>query len=624
MPARIVRSVSRSALVLAAACCGLAPAAHAQDAQSPPVNSALTAPLFYQLLIGEIELSEGSPGNAYQVILDAARKTNDQQLYRRATDIALQARAGDQALAAVKAWRGAWPDSRDALRYQVQLLIALNRVPEAVEPLQRLIDVSPPAERPLLISVAPRLFARAADKRAAAKALEDALGGYVKEPATATAARVAIARGWLLAQDTALALELTQQAHAADPSAEGPALVALEMLPTTPQAEAIVTATLAANPGNNAVRMLYARVLGGGQRHADAIAQLEIVARNAPTLAAPWLSLGALHLELRQPQEATTALKKFVQLAQAADAPAASASAPAASAAQAAPSAPAASAARPLVDGTAQVDDEDDDDDAPSTSDAGLIQAYLLLAQAAEMQGDYAQAETWLGKIDSTTRALEVQVRRASLLARQGRIDEARAVIRQTPERNPADVRAKLLAEAQILREAKRWDDAYAVMAAANKQFPNDPDLLYEQAMLAEKLGRFDDMERELRRVIEIAPNFQHAYNALGYSLAERNVRLEEARALIKKALEIRPGDPFITDSLGWVEYRMGNREEAVRLLRQAYGSRPDVEIAVHLAEVLWVSGQRDEARQILRDARKRDASNEVLVETIARLQVDL
>ena len=269
-------------------------------------------------------------------------------------------------------------------------------------------------------------------------------------------------------------------------------------------------------------------------------------------------------------------------------------------------------------------DEDEEEEDAPATNDAGLIQAYLLLAQAAEMQGDFAQAESWLAKIDNPARALEVQVRRASLLARQGRVDEARAAIRQAPERNASDARAKLLAEAQILREARQWQAAYDVMEAANKQFPNDPDLLYEQAMFAEKLGRLDDMERQLRRVIEIAPNFQHAYNALGYSFAERNIRLDEARALIKKALEIRPGEPFITDSMGWVEYRMGNRDEATRLLRQAYKARPDVEIAAHLAEVLWVSGQRDEARQILRDARKRDASNEVLVETIARLQVDL
>jgi tetratricopeptide (TPR) repeat protein len=619
MPARILRSTLRPALVLAAACLGLAPVAQADDAKPPeapaaPVNSNLTAPLFYQLLIGEIELQEGQAGNAYQVILDAARKTKDEQLYRRATDIALQARAGNQALDAVQAWRADWPRSRDALRYQVQLLIALNRLPEAVAPLKTLIELSPEAERPLLIAVAPRLFARAPDKRAAARALEDALGDYAKAPATATAARTAIARGWLIAQDNARALEFAQQAHDADPSAEGPALVALEMMGTTPQAEAIVTSTLAANPDNNALRMMYARALGIGQRHADAIAQLEIVTRNAPALPAPWLTLGALRLELRQPQQATTALEQFLKLAQAAEPPAA------------ASAAVSAAASAPASGGAVADDDEDDeaDDAAAPATDAGMVQAYLLLSQAAEMQGDLAQAEAWLAKIDDTSRALEVQLRRASLLVRQGRVDDARALIRATPERAPSDARAKLLAEAQLLREAKLWSAAYDVLAKANEQFPNDPDLLYEQSMIAEKLGRFDDMERQLRRVIEIAPTYQHAYNALGYSLADRNIRLQEAHDLIQKALELKPGEPFITDSMGWVEYRMGKREEAVRLLRQAYQARPDVEIAAHLAEVLWVSGQRDEARKILRDARKRDATNEVLVETVARLQIDL
>jgi len=170
----------------------------------------------------------------------------------------------------------------------------------------------------------------------------------------------------------------------------------------------------------------------------------------------------------------------------------------------------------------------------------------------------------------------------------------------------------------------KQWAAAFAVLSAANEKYPNDADLLYEQSMVAEKLDRLDDMERLLRRVIEIQPDYHHAYNALGYSLAERNLRLDEARMLIRKALELKPGEPFITDSLGWVEYRMGNREEAARLLRQAYQSRPDAEIAAHLGEVLWVSGQRDEARRILRDARSRDATNDVLLETLARLQVDL
>ncbi len=142
--------------------------------------------------------------------------------------------------------------------------------------------------------------------------------------------------------------------------------------------------------------------------------------------------------------------------------------------------------------------------------------------------------------------------------------------------------------------------------------------------MMAEKLNKLDDMERLLRRVIALKPDHQHAYNALGYSLAERNMRLPEARTLIKKALDLSPGEPFITDSLGWVEYRLGNKDEALRLLRGAYQSRPDVEIAAHLGEVLWVSGQTDEAKRVWREARARDSANDVLRETLARLRVDL
>ena len=216
-----------------------------------------------------------------------------------------------------------------------------------------------------------------------------------------------------------------------------------------------------------------------------------------------------------------------------------------------------------------------------------------------------------------------MQTRRAALLARQGNYTQARELIRRVPERAPEDARAKLLAEAQVLRDVKRWDDANAVLAQANRQFENDPDLLYEESMTAEKLNRMEDMERLLRRVIEIKPDHHHAYNALGYSLADRNIRLPEAKTLIQKALALSPGEPFITDSLGWVEFRLGNRDNALRLLRGAYKSRPDPEIAAHLGEVLWSLGQQDEARRVWREGRQRDNANDVLRETLGRLRVD-
>jgi len=569
-----------------------APPASAAQAQPPVVNSNLDAPLFYQLLIGEIELGAGQVGNAYQIMLDAARRSRDEQLFRRATEIALQARAGEQALAATRAWRTARPESLEAIRLQLQILLSLNRLDELAEPLQALIAATPAAERAAVIGALPRFLMRTADKRQAATLLEQVLQPYATEPGLRAAVQAAIGRAWLAAGDAERALTLARQAQAEDPASDAAVLLALELMPTRPEAEGIVTAYLAMPAAQVELRRAYAGTLVTMQRYADAVAQLETVTRQQPDLAGPWLTLGALQLEMRQTQAAEASLQRFVQLVQAQPA-----------------------AARP---GAA---DEDDDESAAHPSDQGLTQAWLLLAQAAEQRGDYAAAEAWLARIDNPQRALEVQARRATLMARQGRVAQARELLRSTPERNLADARAKLLAEAQMLREVKQWAEAYAVLEAANQRFPDDADLLYEQAMMAEKIDQLETMEALLRRVIALKPDHAHAYNALGYSLADRNLRLAEAKALIEKALQLTPGDPFITDSLGWVEFRLGNREEALRLLRQAYKARPDAEIGAHLGEVLWAMGQRDEARMIWAEASGRDASNEVLRETQARLK---
>ncbi|GAB4556832.1 MAG: tetratricopeptide repeat protein [Rhizobacter sp.] len=583
---------SRAAVALACALV-LSHGAHAQtEAPSTVANSSLDAPLFYQLIIGEMELRSGQPGTAYQVLLDAARKTRDEALFRRATEVALQARAGDQALAATQAWRAALPDSLEAVRYQLQLLIGLNRPGDTVEPLRTLLKLTPAAERPAVISSLPRLFDRGTDKTQSAKRLEQVLQPSLAAPETRVAAQVALGRAWLGAGDNAKALELARSAHALDPASESAALLGLELMASTPAAESIVTTHLQARPASTPIRMVYARILSGAQRYADAVPQLEAVTLGDKPPAAAWLTLGALHLELKHPREATTVLNQYLQRVQAG------------------------TVAPPVPD--------DDDDNDAATPDQGTTQAYLLLSQAAEQLKDYAGAEAWLAKVTNPQRALDVQARRASLLAKQGKLKQGRELIRRAPEKTAEDARAKLLAEAQLLRDVKQWGEANTVLATANQKFPDDADLLYEQSMMVEKLNRMDEMEKLLRRVIELKPDHHHAYNALGYSLADRNLRLPEARELIQKALALAPGEPFITDSLGWVEYRLGNRDEALRLLQQAYKSRPDVEIGVHLGEVLWMSGQRDEARRILREVRTKDNTNDVLKETLARLRVDL
>ncbi len=571
----------------------VAPPAAVSDADAPIIHSQLDARLFYELLLGEIELRDGDSGSAYQLLLDAAKRTSNETLFKRATDVALQARAGEQALAAAVAWRRAVPESTDALRYQVQLLVALNRVGETEEPLIALLKAAPRPALPGLIDAVPRLLARSADRTAAASVVEKVMQPFVDGPDTRVAALVAVGRGWLGAGEPAKALEYARRAAAIDPAADGPALLALEMLRTTPAAEGIVRSRVAAAPANPALRLLYVRTLAAAQRLADAAAQARAITTASPDVAPPWLTLGAIELELKHPKEATAALQTYAK----------------------------------LVEGGAAVTSSAagaEGDDAPASASNALTQAWLLLAQAAEQQRDFTGAEAWLAKIDNPASALEVQTRRASLLAKQGRLAEGRELIRRAPEQTAADARAKVLAEAQLLREAKQWSELASLLTRASERWPDDADLVYEHAMAEEKLDNVDAMETLLRKVMASKPDNANAYNALGYSLAERKVRLTEARDLIRKALELSPNEPFITDSLGWVEYRLGNRDEAIRLLRTAYQARPDTEIGAHLGEVLWAAGRTDEARMVWREARSRDAANDVLVETLARLRVDL
>lgn len=587
-----------------------APGAAASTPAAPPVNSALDDRLLYQLLVGEMALTAGDAGSAYELLLDAARRTRDEGLFRRSVDIALQARAGEQALNATRAWRLARPESADAMRLQLQVLLLLGKADAVAEPLKSLLAATPVAERAGLVSVLPRFLQRANDARQVAALMDDALAPYRNQQELRVPVRVALGRAWLEAKDADRSLALAREAQGLEPAAPGPALLAMELMRERPAAESVLQSYLARPEAEPQIRLAYVRVLTAAQRYGDAAAQLQIVTRQEPEMAPPFLSLGALQLELRHGKEAEAALQRYVELVQ-----------------------PQVAATRPVLgmpvpslrDGdNSESGDDPPDDDTPARAENGLVQAWLMLAQAAEQRGDFAAAESWLAKIEDPRRALDVTTRRASILARQGKVAQARDAIRRVPERQAEDGRAKLLAEAGVLRDIKHYKEAFEVLGSANQRFTADADLLYEQAMMAEKTDKLDEMERLLRRVIELKPTSAHAHNALGYSLADRRLRLPEARDLIRRALELSPGDPFITDSLGWVEFRIGNRDEALALLRQAYAKRPDTEIAAHLGEVLWALGQRDEARRVWREGKGRDAANEVLRETLARLRVDL
>jgi Flp pilus assembly protein TadD len=244
-----------------------------------------------------------------------------------------------------------------------------------------------------------------------------------------------------------------------------------------------------------------------------------------------------------------------------------------------------------------------------------------LLGQIAEEQKQWGRAVEWYKQIEEGDHALPARMRTANAIAKQGKVEEARVFLKRVANENPDQEVQLLVAEAQLLRDASRYGDAYEMLGQALRKVPDQPELLYDYALTAEKLERFDVAEENLRKLIQVKPDHAHAYNALGYSLADRNMRLPEARKLIEKALELAPDDSFIIDSLGWVQYREGDLKGAAQTLRRAYDGRPDAEIGAHLGEVLWVMGNRAEANRIWEESLKSAPDNENVRQTIQRFR---
>ena len=509
--------------------------------EAPPVNSGMNGEMLYEILVGELNIQQGQPLVGFSLLLDAARKSNDAQLYARAVEIALKERSGDGALMAARSWSQALPQDRLANLNLLQILIALNKTSETLEPLKKEIAFSPASERNAAIRVVPRYYARITDQKAAAEVIQKALDSYTTNAETASAAWAVIGRMQMLSGNLPGALQSAQKSMTSSTKTDISApFLALELLGRgMKEAEVLVLQALPKQDRPD-YPMAYVRVLIEAKRYEQASEQAQSVTQRFPTHAEAWLLLGSLQFEQGLDKQADASLQTYIGMA----------------------------------------------NKAPNeNTPRGVIQA---------------------------------QSRRASILAKQGNLKEARQLISQLPTTNEEEVRSRLMAELQLLREYRQWQAAFDLLA---QHAGDDLDLIYEQAMMAEKLNRVEEMEKLLRMVISKDPSHFNAYNALGFSLADRNVRLKEAKELIVKALNLAPGDPFITDSLGWVEFRLGNTTQALALLEKAFKDRADAEIAAHLGEVLWQLKRESDAIAIWRQGLEIAPTNETLQQTLRRFK---
>jgi len=560
--------------------------APAQPAEAKPQSGPLlpdvelTGPLLFEIVAAEVAAQRGETGSAFNTMMKAARETRDPRLARRATEIALSARAAPLALEAAQLWRELDGGSVESEQVYAQLLVTNGRYDEAKPMLQKQIheDDEPVAA----LERIQRLLARSPDQTRAFALLEALADPYRKDDKQAFNVHLLLARGAYAAGNSARAAEEARAALALKPTSEQAALTAAQLMleskdksESAGRADAIklLADFLQRNPSAPEARLAYARLLVGEGHNEAAQAQFEELLKRDPNSPDALFALGVLALQAELHPQARSYFERYLD----------------------------------AID--KGVDREPDP-------------AYLNLARIAEDEQKYGEAFDWLHRVHSPEQMLTARIREAFLLVKVNRLEDALKTLHDAPAASAEDRTQLTLSEGQILREAHRYQESFELLSTALKAAPDDPNLLYETAMSAERLDRLDVMETDLRHLVQLRPDYAHAYNALGYTFADRNIRLKEAYELIDKALQLAPDDGFILDSMGWVQYRMGNLTAARDYLKRAYRLKPEADVAAHLGEVMWRQGDHEGARNIWREASRREGDNETLKETLQRLDV--
>lgn len=529
-----------------------------------PHEKTLTAEFVYKYLVGEVAGQRGEIGTAGAIFYDLARAEQDPRLAERAAKIAAYANIPNLAVPAVKLWAELDPTSTEAQQAMTEMLIATGRLNEAEPYLaQLLVKEESRAGGFLFIN---SLLNRSPDKNAVLKLVQSLAKPYP----TLAEANFAVAQAAYIANQDTVALNALSKAEDTRPNWVIAALLKGQVLfrQSPNKAIAFYYEYLKVQPDTNEIRINLAKILVNQKQYAAAKAEFPAILDHAKNsqennTAEIFAIIGLLSFQANDYNEAEKYFKQAI-------------------------------------------DNNFKDTD----------QIYLYLGQTAEKQKHDVAAMSWFNKVPAGPRHLEAQFNLANVIARTQSTDKAIELLDNLEDLNVEQQILVIKAQAALLSKEKRHQDAFELLDKAVKNLPNTPELVYDYALAAERVGKFDLMELELRRAIAEKPDFAAAYNALGYSFADRNIRLKEAISLIEKALTLSPNDHYMLDSLGWAHYRKGNLDKAIQYLEQAFNINPDPEIAAHLGEVLWQKGEYEKAKKIWNDALTADPENEILLIT--------
>ena len=531
------------------------------DLSLPDVD--LNQDLLFTLLSGEMAGHRGNMDVAVGQYLRAAQITRDPRVIERTIQVANFSKRYREGLDAARVWVEIAPDSLRA-RYTYATMLLRNELPDAAYEELDFIIKKKNAEHATFISIGKQL-AREPKRDVALQVMQRLVSGNKKVAAAHfTLSTLAEQSGKLKLAESAVRTALILKPDWLEAKAKLASLLHLQG--ETADALDTLKKALDTNPDSKVLRLSYARLLVEAKKLDAARVQFELLAEQAPNNDDILYALGILAL---QTEDYDAAEDYMTQLA--------------------------------------------------GKSKRGLEAAYYL-GQIAEEREQPLKAIRWYSSISRGEYAFDAQIRLASLQSKQGDTDVALNRLQNISPRSEAQQARLYMVEGDVLRAAERYEDAMALYNRALKKLPGNNDLLYARALMAEKVNRLDILIADLLTVLKTEPDNAHAMNALGYTLVDRTDRLTEAKKYIYRALELLPDDPAILDSMGWLQYRLGNYDEAVKHLTRAYDLNEDGEIAAHLGEVLWVKGEPKRAQRVWQGILEKVPGDKRVLEAMKRL----
>lgn len=546
--------------------------ANAANASDPTHASAegqgLTSDVLFKYLAAEIAGQRGDLSLAANLFMELAQSTQDPRLAERAAKAAIYSNSPATAVRAITLWVEMDPDSIEAQQAGMQMLVNTGKLNEAKPYLEKLLKKEDTRANGFLYLNG--LFARQMDKAAVLVLVQSLAQPYPNLPE----AHLTIANAAWSAKNETLAFDELSKAEGLRPGWELAAIMKGQMLQTQSQDSALkfYREYLSHYPKANEVRLNYSKLLLTLKRNQEAKVELIEISKQAADNPEILTVIGLLSSQNNEFKEAETYLLKSLTITK----------------------------------------------ERQETEDTKLKieQLYLYLGQNYERQNQDEQALIYYEKVGPGERYLDARTLLANLMVKKQGVDAAILMLDHLDGLTGPQQASVAQNKAQILNRAKRHDEAFKVLEQAVATLPNTPELVYDFAMTAERLQKLDVMEKQLRKIILMKPDFSAAYNALGYSFADRNINLQEAKTLIEKALMLSPEDHYILDSMGWVKFRLGEYSQALEYLEKAYLVHKDPEIAAHLGEVLWKQGREIDALKTWDDALKESPDNEILINT--------